>query len=303
MDASDDTAPKRSRIQNVSQAIGPLLIETGKLTRDDAERISRLQVEEGLKFGEAAVKLGLLNESDILHALSLQFNHPYLLNSPLSQLSTDLVAAYQPFGTEGEKIRTLRSQLQMRWLKDADRPSAMCIVSPSRREGRSRLAANLAIAFSQAGERTLLIDGDMRHPVQHTLFGLGNQNGLSRLLAGRMDERVVNFVSGLPGLGVLTAGPPPPNPMELLGTSTFSAILTKSLSSFDVVIIDTPAYDQGIDSQQLTRHAGSALAVARTNQTPLRAMQTMIAELQEGSVKVAGSVLVNVPLESKAARS
>jgi receptor protein-tyrosine kinase len=302
MDAPEDNTPKRNRV-HVSQAIGPLLIETGKLTRDDAERISRLQTEEGLRFGEAAVKLGLLNESDILHALSLQFNHPYLINSPLSQLSTDLVAAYQPFGAEGEKIRTLRSQLQMRWLKDETRPSAMCIVSPARREGRSRLAANLAIAFSQAGERTLLIDGDMRNPSQHILFGLGNQNGLSRLLAGRMDERVVSFVSGLPGLGVLTAGPTPPNPMELLGTSTFSAILTKSLSSFDVVIIDTPSYEQGIDAQQLTRHAGSALAVARTDQTPVRALQTMIAGLQDSDVKVVGSVLIDAPHDKKATRS
>jgi protein-tyrosine kinase len=295
MDSLDDmNTPSKGQLQSSALSIGPLLIHAGKLTREDAEKISLLQVSEGLRFGEAAVKLGLLKESDILYALSQQFSHPYLMGGAGPEsLSSELVTAFDPFGPEGEKIRVLRSQLQMRWLTGENQQAALSVISPNRGDGRSRLAANLAIAFAQAGDRTLLIDGDMRNPIQHELFGLPNQYGLSRLLAGRMDERVVSFVAGLPGLGVLTAGPTPPNPMELLGRPAFNTILTKGMASFNVVIVDTPACDQGVDAVLISRHTQTALAVARAHQTRTNAFNQMIENIQQGGSKVVGSVLID----------
>jgi len=153
----------------------------------------------------------------------------------------------------------------------------------------------LRCAFAQAGERTLLIDGDMHAPSQHTLFGLSNENGLSRLLAGRMDDRVVNFVSGLPGLGVLTAGPVPPNAMELLGRNGFDAVLAKSMASFDVVIIDTPAGELGPDAQLLSRFAGAAIALARTNLTRMNDFNQLVGDIKSTNTHIVGSVLVDAP--------
>jgi protein-tyrosine kinase len=287
-----------SKIQSASRSIGAILVDAGKLTAPDADRILKIQREQGLKFGEAAIQLGLLTENDILYALSVQFNHPYLSGaSPRQALSDDLVAAYRPFSKEGEHVRTLRSQLQMRLFDENHKHKALAVVSPGRGEGRSYLAANLAIAFAQSGERTLLIDGNMREPAQHKLFNLDNDNGLSKLLAGRIDDRVVNFVGGLPGLGVLTSGPTPPNPTELLGRHAFEAILTKSAMSFDVVIIDTPAVDSGMDAELLARFAGAALVIARSNLTPMAEFNGMVERMRQNGTQVVGSVLVDVPVK------
>jgi protein-tyrosine kinase len=284
-----------SKATNAGRSIGAILVDAGRLSTPDAEKILRLQSEEQLRFGEAGLRLGLLTESDILFALSLQFNHPYLPSGPRLALSERLVVAYRPFGKEGEQIRNLRSQLQMRWFDEQRKNRSLTIVSPGRGEGRSYLAANLAVAFAQVGERTLLIDGNMHAPLQHRLFRLDNERGLSRLLAGRLDDRVVNFIPGLPGLGVLTAGPVPPNAMELLSRQNFEEVLSKGMSSFDVVIIDTPSPDTGPDTQLLSRAAGGAVAVARTNQTRSSHFQRMLTELNETGTHVVGSVLLDSP--------
>lgn len=284
-----------SRVQNAGRSIGAILVDTGRLSAQDAEQILRLQTQEGLRFGEAGLRLGLLTESDILYALSLQFNHPYLQPSPRVALNEHLVAAYRPFSQEGEQIRTLRSQLQMRWFDEQRTNRSLAVISAERNEGRSYVAANLAIAFAQVGERTLLIDGDMRSPRLHRMFKLDNERGLSRLLAGRVDDRVVNFIPGLPGLGVLTAGPLPPNAMELLSSHGFEDILAKSMASFDVVIIDTPPLSSGPDAQLLGRVAGGALAVARAHHTRNSQFRKMINEMTTTGTHVVGSVLLDTP--------
>jgi protein-tyrosine kinase len=118
---------------------------------------------------------------------------------------------------------------------------------------------------------------------------------LSRLLAGRIDDRVINFIPGLPGLGVLTSGPVPPNAMELLSRHGFEDILAKSMASFDIVIIDTPAMEFGPDAQLLSRVAGGALAVARTNQTRSAGFQHMVQEMAHSGTHIVGSVLLDSP--------
>jgi protein-tyrosine kinase len=284
-----------SKVQNAGRSIGAILVDSGRLSPKDAESILSLQAQAGLRFGEAGMQLGLISEGDILYALSMQFNHPYLQPGPRLALSDKLVAAYRPFSTEGQQIRTLRSQLQMRWFDEQRLNRSLCITSPDRGEGRSYLAANLAVAFAQAGERTLLIDGDMHEPRQHRLFNLDNDKGLSRLMAGRIDDRVVNFIPGLPGLGVLTAGPPPPNAMELLSGRGFEGVLNKSLESFDVIIIDTPALSAGPDAQLLARVAGGVIAVARANQTRTESLTRLAEEMRQVGATVVGSVLVDDP--------
>lgn len=284
-----------AKVNNAGRSIGAILVDSGRLSPQDAEKILRYQAEEGLRFGEAGIKLGVVTENDILFAMSLQFNHPYLQPGPRLGLSEKLVAAYSPFGTEGEQIRTLRSQLQMRWFDEQRKNTSLSVISAGRGEGRSYMAANLAIAFAQVGERTLLIDGDMRVPRQHRLFNLDNDHGLSRLLAGRVDDRVVNFIPGLPGLGVLTAGPVPPNAMELLSHQGFEDVLAKSMASFDVVIIDTPAMAFGPDAQLLSRAAGGALAIARTNQTRSAGFKHMVEAMGTSGTHIVGSVLLDSP--------
>ena len=283
-----------TKVRNADRSIGAILIDAGRISPEEAERILQFQRGTELRFGEAGIELGLLAESDILYALSLQFDYPFLQPGPNRPISSEVVAAYRPFSPEGERLRALRSQLQMRWFDEAGKRTALAIVSSTRGEGRSYMAANLAVTFAQLGERTLLIDADLRASRQHKLFKIENHMGLSSLLAGRMQEQVVTFVHGIPGLAVLPAGPTPPNPAELLSRPAFERILQQSMSTFDVVLIDTPAFDSGADAAMLARTIGASLAIARSNVTRMAHFNHLVADLESAGSHVVGSVLVDV---------
>ncbi len=288
-----------TKVRNADRTIGAILIDAGRLRPEDAERIHQYQRQSELRFGEAGIELGLLTEADILYALSLQFDYPFIQPGGIKPISTEVVAAYKPFSPEGERLRALRGQLQLRWFDEASHRTALAVVSDARKEGRSHLVANLAVTFAQLGQRTLLIDGDLRAPRQHKLFKVENQVGLSNLLAGRMQDQVVTFVHGIPGLAVLPAGPQPPNPAELLSRPAFARILEQSKSSFDVVLIDTPAFESGSDSALIARATGACLAIARTNVTRSSAYQRVVGSLSDNGVFLVGSVLIDVPLSRR----
>ncbi|MBL0730298.1 chain length determinant protein tyrosine kinase EpsG [Piscinibacter sp. HJYY11] len=282
------------KAREADRSIGAILVNSGRLALADVERIINFQKEHELRFGDAGMQLGLLSEADIFYALSLQFDYPYL-SGPGHPVSDEVVVAYRPFSPEGERLRSLRSQLQLRWFKEGTSRAALAVVGTRPGEGRSLLAANLAVTFAQAKERTLLIDGDLRNPRQNLLFKIENQTGLSNLLTGRTQDQVIKLVPGIPGLAVLPSGPIPPNPEELLGRSSFDRILEQSMSAFDVVIIDTPAMTTGADVTLLARFAGAALVVARNNMTRTSEFQELVDLMQDAGVKVVGSVLVDAP--------
>jgi receptor protein-tyrosine kinase len=275
-------------------------MDSGALTPEDAERILLLQKEQGLRFGEAAVKLGLLTEADIQYALSRQFSYAYLRTvGDKKPLSEELIAAYQPFSARVEELRAIRSQLMLRWFDKTEQRQVLTIVGTERGEGRSHLAANLAVVFSQLGERTLLIDADMRLPRQHELFLLQNKVGLSTVLSGRSRDEAIIRITDLAGLYVLPAGPIPPNPLELLSRLNFDEFLIHVRATFDVVIIDTPALAVGEDAAMIAVRTGAALAVARTAQTRVNAFNDMVQGLMNAGVSVVGSVLNDVPEKKK----
>lgn len=270
--------------------IGGLLIESGRLTAQEVERVMRLQQERGLRFGDAAIKLGLVTKFDVEQALSKQFEFPYLIPGQ-TRLSGELVAAYAPLDPRIEVFRDLRSDLMLRWFKLDLRLRHLAIVSPGRNEGRSYLAANLAVVFSQLGERTLLIDADMRHPRQHALFSLDNRTGLSTLLSGRAGPEVIERIAPLQNLSVLTAGPVPPNPQELLARPAFHRFLEELDRQFDVVILDSPAGQESADAQTIASRGCGALLLARRNQTSARAMRSLSAHLAAIGATLMGAVI------------
>ena len=275
------------------RSIGALLIDSGRLSADDAEKILRLQKEQGLRFGDAALQLKLLTEDDIRFALARQFDYPYLPAGDQS-LSQELVAAYRPFGEPVEQLRALRSQLMLRWFDGETDRKALAVVSPGKGDGRSFIAANLAIVFSQLGERTLLIDADLRRPRQHLLFKLANGGGLSDVLAARAGPEAVVRVPTLLGLSILPAGAVPPNPQELLGRPAFTELLQGLGKNFDTIIIDTPAAAEYADAQTVAARAGAALIVARKNMTSAPDLTRLTRSLQQGGAELVGSALNDV---------
>lgn len=281
--------------------IGSILVQGGQLKAEDVERVLQHQKEHKLRFGEAAVRLGLISEADIQFALSQQFAYAYLPvhRADKQPLSRELVAAYEPFSPRTEQLRAIRSQLMLRWFNKRAGRQTLAIVGAQRGEGRSNLAANLAVVFSQLGERTLLVDADLRQPRQHFIFALENRMGFSTLLAGRSRDEVIIRIPDLPGLSVLPAGPTPPNPLELLNRLNLDEFLIQVKNAFDVVILDTSALAIGEDAAMLAVKAGSALAIARAGQTRIAAFKDLIQGLSDTGTAVVGTVLNEVPLKRR----
>lgn len=275
---------------STGRSIGALLMDAGRITPDAAEHILKLQKEKNLRFGEAAIELGLLTENDIQHALSRQFEYPYLMPGDTT-VSAELIAAFKPFSAAVERLRALRSQLMLRCFDPEAEDHSLAIVSTDNGEGRSYLAANLAVVFSQLGERTLLIDADLRRPRQHQLFHLGNRPGLSALLSGRAEpESVIARIPHLLGLSVLPAGAVPPNPQELLGRPAFSELLKHCHQNYDVVLIDTPAAHTA-DAETIASRASAALAIGRKHFTSAARLQALVLSLRRSGTPVVGAVL------------
>jgi chain length determinant protein tyrosine kinase EpsG len=280
----------KARVTGNGGSIGTILVDTGRLSAENADRILRLQVEQGKRFGDTAIELGLLTEDDVRFALSRQFNNLYLPAGDNS-LSYQLVAAYKPFSPIVEKLRALRSQLMLRWFDTEARLNSLAIMSPGIGEGRSFIAANLAVVFSQLGKRTLLIDANLRAPCQHEIFKLGNNAGLSSMLAGRIGIEAIARVPSLLGLSVLPAGAVPPNPQELLGRAGFPELLQSVVRDFDVVIIDTPAAHEYAEAQIIAARASAALIVARKDRTSVPQTIELVRSLQQTGTTPVGSVL------------
>jgi receptor protein-tyrosine kinase len=284
-----------------TRTLGAILVDSGQLTAEEAERVLVYQRTHNLRFGEAAVRLGLISEAEVQFALSRQFAYAYLRKIPgeAGGLSDEIVAAYQPFSSRVEQLRAIRSQLMLRWFDRAEERQVLTIVGAERGEGRTYLAANLAVVFAQLGERTLLIDADMRMPRQHLLFSLENRTGFSTMLAGRLREEAIVRIPDLAGLSVLPAGPTPPNPLELLNRLNFEEFMIGVRGLYDVVIVDTPAMTVGEDAAMIAVKTGAALAIARNGSTRVAAFTDLVQGLMDAGVAVVGSVLNEVPLVAK----
>ena len=273
------------------RSIGDIIATQRGLSAEQVKRVVQHQREHKLRFGEAAVALKLASQDDVLNALSQQFHYPYVPEGQ-RKLSPELAALHQPFSAQAEAFRSLRSEVMMRLWADAEPRRALAVVSPDAGDGKSYLAANLAVALAQLpGSRTLLVDADMRSPRQHAVFLLENRAGLSGLLSGRPDARAIQPVAGIPNLFVLPVGIAPPNPLELLECPAFGALLRELVAEFDHVVVDTPAAAHGRDGAVIAARCGAALLVARQHKASAAALQDLVARLLENRATIAGAVL------------
>ena len=269
-------------------SIGRLLLQLGKITLADSEKILNAQQKHGLRFGDAALKLGLIKESDIRQVLALQFNYPYL-QAGQGKYSDELIAAYQPFSKQVEALRALRSQLMLRWFSEGFK--SLAIVSANAGEGGSYLAANLAIVFSQLGERTLLVDANLREPRQHKIFNLKENRGLSDIIAGRAGLDVITQVDSFVDLSVLGAGTVPPNPQELLSRTSFIEFMNQAIGLYDVVLLDTTPATITADAQATVARCGGALLVSRLNHTRLVDLTEVRDQIAVTGARIVGVVI------------
>ncbi|RRR99920.1 polysaccharide biosynthesis tyrosine autokinase [Aquabacterium soli] len=274
----------------VDRSIGQIIAETNNLSPDQVEKIVTYQRENGVKFGEAAVALGFVEKGDVLWALAQQFHYPYAASAGES-ISEELVVANEPFSDPAEFFRDVRSKL-LNGLNSTPTRSAIAVCSAGVGDGKSYFAANLAVAFSQLGSRTLLVDADMRTPRQHEIFGLdSNGVGLSGILSGRAESNVVRPIPALQSLFLMPVGVIPPNPLELIQGRNFDILINELLNKFEYVVVDTPAATYGADARVIAAKCRASVAVARVGRTKAAEFVALEKSLKLGGNNYLGSVL------------
>ena len=271
------------------RSIGSIIAETRHLTAEQVEKVLRHQRDKGIRFGEAAIALGYASNDDVLFALSQQFHYPYAAEDR-RKANPELVALNQPFGVQAESFRAIRSQIMMRLFNEGQDRRAIAVVSPDSGDGKSFFSANLAVTLAQLGGRTLLVDADMRGPRQHQIFGIDNNAGLSGILSGRAESKVIQQVAGVPSLFVLPVGITPPNPLELVERPAFGLLIRELLSKFDHVVVDTPAAMYGSDCAVIASRCGAALVIARQDKSRVDQLEELVSNLAETPAKLAGVI-------------
>lgn len=276
----------------LDRSIGELIAESCKLQPEQVEKIVAQQRKSGVRFGEAAIELGLATTDDVLFALARQYHYPYAAQDQ-RKLSPELVTLNDPFSPQSESFRSIRSQVMKRVFNHQGLPRrALAIVSPNAGDGKTFFAANLAVTLAQLGGRTLLIDADMRGPRQHEVFNLSNAAGLVGILSGRAPESsLIRQVPGIPGLFLLPVGNTPPNPLELVERPAFGLLMRELTSKFDYVVVDTPAAQFGVDASVIAERCGASLMLARLNVTRIDAIEEMAVELADEQPELAGVVI------------
>lgn len=194
-----------------------------------------------------------------------------------------------------EAIKTIRTNLLFSSADEGLRTLVVTSAGPG--EGKSIVAANIALALAQAGQRVLLVDADMRRPRVHEIFQSAQEPGLSNVLTGnsKLSESLRKSTS-VEGLWTLSSGHIPPNPAELLGSRRYIDFLTSLESHFDWTIVDTPPILAVTDSAIAGRHASGVVYVVASDKTSRQAAQEALGQLEQAGVHVLGSVLNRVDL-------
>jgi capsular exopolysaccharide synthesis family protein len=177
----------------------------------------------------------------------------------------DLSVFMDPKSVAAECYRSIRTNILF---MSPDRPTrTMVVTSPSPQEGKTTTAINLGVTMAEAGSRILIVDTDMRRPRLHRSFGVPNQTGISTVIVGKTPLEEAIKRTDVPNLDVLTCGPVPPNPSELLHTDRFRAVLADCAKLYDRVILDSPPTSAVTDPAVLGNLADGVVLVIKTGET------------------------------------
>ncbi|PNZ70004.1 polysaccharide biosynthesis tyrosine autokinase [Staphylococcus croceilyticus] len=163
------------------------------------------------------------------------------------KLNTPLIVEDKPKSIVSEKFRGIRSNIMFSGANEEIK--SIIVTSEKPAAGKSIVSANIAITYAQAGYKTLIIDGDMRKPTQQYHFGTSNYDGLSNLIIGKSDFSKAIRSTRVENLDLLTSGPVPPNPSELIASRRFNKIFNELTEIYDFILIDTPPVVSVTDAQ------------------------------------------------------
>jgi len=200
-----------------------------------------------------------------------------------------LITKLNPRSPISEQYRTIRTNLQFASIDKELR--SILITSAAPNEGKSMTTANLAVVYAQQGKKVLLIDADLRNPTVHYTLRLDNLSGLSTILVG--EDRFSDAIqhSDIENLSVLSSGPNPPNPSELLASNRMKQVLEDAKQHYDLIIIDSPPVLPVTDAQILANLVDGSLLVIRSRQTEYESAEKAIESLERSTSKILGTVL------------
>ncbi len=199
-----------------------------------------------------------------------------------------------------EGYRTIRTNIKFaEW---NHRLHVVAVTSTQAGEGKSTTASNLATAYAQEGKRVLLVDGDLRKPSLHEIFGVSNRMGLSNLLANHclVKDTVLNTM--VDNLSLITAGQTPPNPAELLSSGRLSELMEEWKECYDMILIDTSPVMAVADGLIISSHCDGAILVIRAGKVKREYIRKSKEKLEQARANVIGVVLNNKRIYKSEAR-
>jgi protein-tyrosine kinase len=205
-----------------------------------------------------------------------------------------LIAETDPRSPASEAYRTLRTNIQFAGL---DQPCRSIVVtSATAGEGKTTTAANLGVVVAQAGSRVCLVDSDLRRPSLHRVFGLDNARGLTTALVEDLPFAEVARPTRVPCLSVLTSGPLPPNPAELVGSKRMRELLEGAASTFDLVLCDSPPVMAVSDAVALAAQCDGVILAVRTGTVSHELVRRAVDQIEGVKGKILGVLLNYVNL-------
>jgi capsular exopolysaccharide synthesis family protein len=213
----------------------------------------------------------------------------------MTEKLNELITISEPRSPISEAYRTLRTNLDFASLDQALK--TLVVTSAGVGEGKSTTLANLAVVSAQAGRKVVLVDADLRRPTLHQIFGLENGAGLT---TGMMDESTLASPplqeTGVEGLSVLTSGPLPPNPADLVGSRRMEEVIAALAEQFDQVFFDTPPVVAVTDAAVLATKVDGVLLVISAGKTRREYARTAVQRLEQINARLVGTVLTNVQM-------
>ncbi|MEY2893812.1 MAG: chain length determinant protein tyrosine kinase EpsG [Pseudomonadota bacterium] len=276
--------------RRAQERLGDILVALGALQLHDVQAVLAQQADNPRRFGELALSLGLVARTDIDLALARQIDVDFEPGQADSAEARALSIPLPP-SEQGEVLRSVRSQLLLRWFGEEPEQHTLAVMSQGSGDGRSHVCAQLARLFAQSHEDTLVIDADFNHPRQHEIFGVSNKTGLSNYLSRDIARAPVRAVRGVPNLHVLPAGPSHPDGMALLERQPFARLLQLLSLRYSVILIDTPPAGRFSEAVTVAVRASGALIVTRRNRTRLPEVQRLVQTMTRYGVEVLGALV------------
>ena len=270
------TKPQKARIMAMALVLGLMLGGGLALGRDWMDQ--RLRSVEEISATVGGAVLGVV---------------PHMIKKHSTVPQRGQQVQLEPRSAAAEAYRTIRTAVYFG--VPNGQAKTLLVTSPAPGDGKTTMASNLAIAMAQAGQRTLVLDGDFRNPTQHKIFEIEPDGGLSNILAGR--GQLSEFIqrTKIEGLDVLPCGPIPPNPSEMLNSQVFVKVLEELSGRYDHVLIDSPPVMPVTDARILGAMADVTLLVLRAEKSTRKAAEQSREGLLSVGAHILGAVVNNVP--------